>query len=167
MMGALKMDAKINWLEGMSFTAVSDSGFSVDLGTAPELGGKDDGFRPLELMAIALGGCTAMDVVSILTKKRQDITAFEVKVHAEGAQEHPKVFTRAVIEYNLTGHSVEENAVVRAIELSALRYCPAQAMLAKVFPIELHYQIFELQADGNRTLVKSGVYVPAEEITQH
>lgn len=157
------MDVKVEWFGGMSFTGKSDSGFTVNLGATPEVGGQNDGFRPLELMAISLGGCTAMDVISITTKKRQDITSFEVKVHADQAQEHPRVFTAAVIEYIITGHQVDENAVVRAIELSALRYCPAQGMLAQVVPIELRYQIFEDEGGDKRTLVKSGVYIPPQQ----
>jgi putative redox protein len=160
------MDTKINWLGGMSFTGTSDSGFTVNLGASTEVGGQNDGFRPLELMAVSLGGCTAMDVISITTKKRQDITGFEVKVHAEQAQEHPKVFTSAVIEYVITGHQVNESAVVRAIELSALRYCPAQEMLAQVLPIELRYQIFEDEGGGKRSLVKSGIYPPPEQAAE-
>ena len=160
------MDTKINWLGGMSFTGTSDSGFTVNLGASPEVGGQNDGFRPLELMAVSLGGCTAMDVISITTKKRQDITGFEVKVHAEQAQEHPKVFTSAVIEYIITGHQVNESAVLRAIELSALRYCPAQGMLAQVFPIELRYQIFEDEGSGKHNLVKSGIYPSPEQAAE-
>jgi len=150
----------------MSFTGTSDTGFTVNLGASPEVGGQNDGFRPLELMAVSLGGCTAMDVISITTKKRQDITGFEVKVHAEQAQEHPKVFTSAVIEYIITGHQVNESAVLRAIELSALRYCPAQGMLAQVLPIELRYQIFEDEGSGKRSLVKSGIYPPPEQAAE-
>jgi len=127
------------------------------------VGGDNDGVRPMEMLAIGLAGCTAMDVISILTKKRQDVTQFEVQVHAERAAEHPKVFTGAVIEYFVVGRGVEEEAVVRAIELSAVRYCPAQAMFSKVFPIELKYHIFEDLGDGQRSLVKSGVYAPVQE----
>lgn len=127
------------------------------------MGGDNDGVRPMEMLAIGLAGCTAMDVISILTKKRQDVTQFEVQVHAERAAEHPKVFTGAVIEYFVVGRGVEEEAVVRAIELSAVRYCPAQAMFSKVFPIELKYHIFEDLGDGQRSLVKSGVYTPVQE----
>lgn len=149
------MEAKVSWKERMSFVGTADSGFSVNLGTVPAVGGDDDGFRPIELMAISLAGCTAMDVMSILTKKRQDVTDFEVRVHAERAPEHPKVFTSAVLSYEVTGHNVEEAAVIRAIQLSAERYCPAHAMLKKVFPIELRYQIFEGN-DEQKDLVKEG-----------
>ncbi|MBU1662853.1 MAG: OsmC family protein, partial [Chloroflexi bacterium] len=134
----------------------ADTGFSLPLDASPKVGGDNEGFRPLELMALSLAGCTAMDTISILRKKRQDVTAFEVKVHTTQADQHPKVFTRAVIEYHVTGHGVNEKAVLRAIELSALRYCPAQSMLAHVFPIELKYFIFEDKGDDERVRVVSG-----------
>jgi putative redox protein len=117
----------------------------------------------LELMALSMAGCTAMDVISILRKKRQDVTGFEVRVDAPRADEHPKVFTRATIAYLVTGHNVDEKAVVRAIELTAKNYCPAQAMLGKVMPIDLSYQIFEDEDDEKR-LVAEGVYAPEEAL---
>jgi len=153
------MEAKVNWHGGLTFDATAETGFTVPLGAAAAVGGAEDGFRPMEMFAIGLAGCTAMDVISILTKKRQDVTDFEVQVYAEQAQEHPKTFTRAAIEYLVTGNNVDESAVVRAIELSTLRYCPAQAMLGKIMPIELKYHIFEPQEDGERNLVKSGSYI--------
>jgi putative redox protein len=152
------MDAQVIWQSGLSFTGKSDSGFKVPLGTDLDIGGADDGFRPLELMAVSLAGCTAMDVISILRKKRQDVTAFEVKVHADRAIEHPKVFTRSVITYIITGHSLDEQAVRRAIELSKTKYCPAQAMLDKVVPMELHYEIYEGENGIQRRQVKAGSY---------
>jgi putative redox protein len=137
------MDAQVTWQGGMTFDATATSGFHVTLGTTPKVGGNDDGFRPLELMLMSLAGCTAMDVISILTKKRQDVTAFEVKVHAEQTSEHPHVFTSATIEYVVTGHDIKEEAVKRAVELTATKYCPAQAMMNKVMPIELSHTIQE------------------------
>lgn len=148
------MDAKVTWHRGLTFTGSADSGFEVPLDARPEVGGEDDGFRPMELMAVSLAGCTAIDVVSILQKKRQEVTAFEVRVHADQAEGHPKVFTCAVIDYQVNGHNVDETAVVRALELSATKYCPAQAMLGKVFPIELRYEIYEDEGDGKKTLMK-------------
>jgi putative redox protein len=152
------MDAKVIWQQELSFTGTSDSGFEVPLGSDLETGGVEDGFRPLELMAVSLAGCTAMDVVSILKKKRQDMTAFEVKVHADRAEEHPKVFVHAIITYRVTGHRLDELAVRRAIELSTTKYCPAQAMLAKVLPMELVYEIFEGDNVVDRRLLKIGKY---------
>jgi putative redox protein len=150
------MDTNVIWKDGMSFVGSADSGFEVPLGAEPEVGGADDGFHPIELMGVSLAGCTAMDVISLLKKKRQQVTAFEVKVHADRALEHPKVFTRLVVTYLVTGRAVEEAALLRAIELSATKYCPAQAMLAQVAPMEVKYEIYE----ENGGLVKSGAYSP-------
>ena len=155
------MDAKVIWQNRLSFTGSADTGFQLPLGTTPEVGGDNDGFQPMELLAIGLAGCTAMDVISILQKKRQAVSAFEVQVHAGRATEHPKVFTQASIEYILSGHDIDEAAVLRSIELSNTRYCPAQAMFNKVFPIELIYSIYEDQDGGERKLVKSGTYTPS------
>ncbi|MFN2113033.1 MAG: OsmC family protein [Anaerolineales bacterium] len=137
------MDANVKWKGRLSFTGTADSGFTVPLGSYPEVGGDDDGFRPMELMAISLAGCTAMDVISILGKKRQEVKDFQVNVSAERSDQHPKVFTSAVIEYHLAGIDIAENAVTRAVELSADAYCPAQAMLGKVIPLKLKYFIYE------------------------
>ena len=154
------MEAKVVWNGRMTFTGSADSGFPVKLGTDADVGGDDDGPRPMELIAIGLAGCTAMDVISILSKKRQQVTGFEVQVHAERAEEHPKVFTEARIEYRFTGQNIDEAAVVRAIELSAKRYCPAQAMFSKLFPIALDYKIYEDLGEGERSLVRSGTFSP-------
>ena len=137
------MDAKVTWKGRMTFTGEAESGYTIPLGTDPAVGGDSDGLRPLELLAIGLAGCTAMDVISILQKKRQDVTDFEVKVHAERAAEHPKVFTHILVEYLITGREVEPAAVERAIELSETKYCPAQAMLAKACTIEHKYTLIE------------------------
>ena len=160
------MDAKVTWNGKMSFAGKADTGFTLPLDADPSVGGENGGFRPLELMAISLAGCTAMDVISILTKKRQEVTDFEVRVHTERATEHPKVFTSALIEYIVTGHNVSEAALVRAIELSVTTYCSAQAMLSKVMPIALKYTIFEDQGDGQRLQTASGSYPKDEQVNQ-
>ena len=152
------MDAKASWKGKLSFNGTANSGFSVPLGTESRLGGDEDGFRPMELILVGLAGCTAMDVISILSKKRQDITDFEVQVHGERANEHPRIFTKAQIAYHVTGREVDESAVLRAIELSSTHYCPAQAMFSKLMPIELNYHIYEDEGDGKRRLDKSGSY---------
>ena len=153
------MDAKVTWSQGMSFTGTANTGFTLPLGADLSVGGANDGFRPLELMAVSLAGCTAMDVISIVRKKQQDVLEFEVKVHADQVDAHPHVFTQAVITYVFAGHAIDENAVRRAIELSATRYCPAQTMLAKVFPISLVYEIYE-EKDGLKELAIKGEWKP-------
>jgi putative redox protein len=150
------LDAKVIWNGRLSFTGTADSGFSVPVGTEVAVGGDDDGLRPMELILTGLASCTAMDVASILQKKRQDVTAFVVQAHAERAEDYPKVITSAVLEYQVSGHAVDEAAVLRAIELSATRYCPAQAMFKTVFPMRLKYTIFEDEGEGMSRLVKQG-----------
>ena len=154
------METKVTWQGRMTFIGSADTGFTVPLGASSTVGGDEDGFRPMELIATGLAGCTAMDVISILQKKREEVTAFEVSVSAEQAGEHPKVFTRASIQYTITGRAIDEASVTRAIELSATRYCPAQAMFNKIIPIELKYQIFEAEGTDRR-LVTKGEFAPS------
>jgi putative redox protein len=143
------MDAKVVLQDGMKFIGTANSteetGLSLQLDAGPSVGGENAGFRPLELMMISLVGCTAMDVISILRKKRQEITGFEVKVHADQTDKHPHVFTQAQIEYVITGRDIKPDAVKRAIELSENTYCPAQAMLKQLFPMELTFTINEAE----------------------
>lgn len=140
------MDAKVTLQQRMSFTATADSGFRLNMGAQPDVGGDDDGFRPMELVLLGLAGCTAMDVISILRKKRQHVTGFEVQAHAERAQEHPRVFTDITIKYIVEGINVDPEAVRRAIELSETKYCPAQAMLVQAVSIRHEFEIVEVAA---------------------
>ncbi len=138
------MDAQVIWKQGMSFNATGgNSGLSIPLGTSVESGGLNDGLRPMELLLIGLAGCTGMDVISILQKKRQAVTAFEVRIHGDRATDHPKIFTDITIEFIVTGHGVEAEAVERAVELSSSKYCSAQAMLEKSANIQHHITINE------------------------
>jgi putative redox protein len=158
----METSAKVIWKEGLSFTGINEKGFTVPLAARTEVGGEENGLGPMELIAIGLAGCTAMDVISILQKKRQAVTAFEVRVRSPRAEEHPKVFTSTVIEYIVSGQGIEEAAVVRAIELSVTRYCPAHAMFQKVMPIFLEYQIYEEDGKGERVKVTEGKYTHPE-----
>jgi putative redox protein len=137
------MDASLKWQGGMKFIATADSNHDVILDSDPSVGGTDLGSRPMELILEGLAGCTAMDVISIMRKKRQNVTGYEVTAHAERANQHPKVFTAIEIKYTFWGKNIDPKAVERAIELSEQIYCPAQAMLAQVVPIKLSYEIIE------------------------
>jgi putative redox protein len=152
------MDVTVTWSQGLTFSGTAPSGFVVPLGTDPSLGGADDGFRPLELLAVSLAGCTAMDVMSILRKKQEQVTGFDVRFHGRRQAEHPKVFASARLVYKVTGRDVSEASVRRAIELSVTKYCPAYAMLARAFPIETIYEIFSDLGDGKTELIVEGVY---------
>jgi putative redox protein len=137
------MESKVVWKGGMAFTGSSDSGYLIPLDAKKRAGGHEMGFQPLQLFAIGLVGCTGMDVISILNKKRQEVTEFEVTAHIERAEEHPRVFTKIVIEYKVTGKGIDQQAVERAVELSETRYCPAQAMLEKAAEISHKITILE------------------------
>lgn len=137
------MDAKVVWKHGLSFTGLADTGFELPLGADPSVGGENDGFRPMELFAIGLAACTGMDVISILRKKQQDVTAFEVRTHVNRTDQHPKVFSAVEVEYVVSGRNIDPAAVERSVELSITKYCPAQAMLSKAVPITHKITIIE------------------------
>lgn len=152
------MKATVNWNGGMNFTGVANSGFAIQMDADVNLGGSNNGVRPMEMIALGLAGCTAMDVISILQKKRQKITKFEVNVDAPRSQDYPKVFTSAILTFIATGSDINEDAVLRALELSATKYCPVHAMLEQAFPIEMHYEIYEDEGNGNRRLTHHGAW---------
>lgn len=125
---------------GMHFQGTID-GFKIDLDAAPEVGGAERGPQPLRLLLLAMAGCTAMDVISILRKKRQQVTRFNVEISGARADEHPRVYTDIEIVYRVAGREIDSQAVARAIELSETRYCPAIAMLRPSVTIRSRYEI--------------------------
>lgn len=136
------MKVSATWKDELNFTATGDSGSTMDLRPT-----KDDtpGFRPMELLALGLAGCTAMDVISLLKKKRQDVRQFEVIVTGEQIEEHPKVYENLTVEYVITGKDIDQGAVDRSIELSATKYCPAAAMLGKTAAIKHTSRLVEVE----------------------
>lgn len=130
------MEAKAVWKGDLTFVGSADSGFSLVMDTFKEVGGNESGFRPVELIAIGVAGCTGMDVISILKKKRQEVTNFEVLVHATRATEHPKKITHMLIEYVVTGKNIDPSAVERAVQLSEEKYCPSIATIRNNVTIE-------------------------------
>ncbi|MFZ6018754.1 MAG: OsmC family protein [Chloroflexota bacterium] len=130
------MEAKAVWKGDLTFVGSADSGFSLVMDTFKEVGGNESGFRPVELIAIGVAGCTGMDVISILKKKRQEVTDFEVLVHATRAAEHPKKITHMLIEYVVTGKNIDPAAVERAVQLSEEKYCPSIATIRNNVTIE-------------------------------
>jgi putative redox protein len=138
------MDATVLWKKGLSFSGTAHtSGFTLPLGADPTVGGENDGFRPTELVLVGLAGCTAMDVISILEKKKQEVTAFEVKAHGERASEDPKRFTSFLVEYIVRGKGIDPSAVQRAVELSETKYCSVMATIRCAGPIERKITILE------------------------
>ena len=135
--------ATVNYVQGLQFVGSASSGHAIVMDGDPEVGGDDTAPRPMELLLFGIAGCSGMDVISILQKKRQSITNFIVQIQTVRADEHPRTFTNIQIEYLITGKNVEEAAVKRSIELSETKYCPAQAMLKEVVPISSTYKIIE------------------------
>jgi putative redox protein len=136
------MDAQVIWNGKLQFTGSANSGFQIPLDAGPGVGGEKQGFSPMELLLIGLAGCTGMDVISILQKKRQPVTSFDVRVHADRAREHPRVFTHIVVEY-IIGGNVDPAAVARAVELSVTKYCPAEGMFGQIVTIEHHIRLVD------------------------
>ncbi len=127
----------------MAFRSRTGSGHELILDSKPEAGGSNLGPRPTELLLSALGGCTAMDVISILRKKRQQVSKYEVRVTAQQRDEQPAIFTSMVVEHVVHGRDVDAKAVQRAAELSAEKYCSVGAMLSAAAPIEHRYTVID------------------------
>jgi putative redox protein len=125
------MKASVRWIDEVAFEASSESGHRVVLDGPPDQGGANRGARPMELVLMGLGGCTAFDVVTILRKARQDVTACRAELSAERAQSTPAVFTRIHVHFVVQGRDLREPQVKRAIELSASKYCSASLMLER------------------------------------
>lgn len=138
------MKARINWLEGNTFLAESNSGHAVVMQAAVAPGAPTIAPSPMEYVLLGAGGCTAFDVVHILKRGRQDIAGCEVKVEAERASEDPKVFIRIHYHFVVSGRNLKPETVARAVELSAEKYCSATIMLAKTAAITHDFEIVDL-----------------------
>jgi len=138
------MKCRIKWLDHMSFVGESGSGHSVVMDGAPDAGGRNLGVRPLEMLLLGLGGCTAFDVVSILRKSRQQLVDCEVEIEAERADDIPKVFTKIHLHFIVSGSDLDQGKVAKAIDLSADKYCSASRMLEKTAAITHDFEIVNL-----------------------
>lgn len=123
------MKARIKWVEEVTFVAESGSGHAVVLDGPPDMGGRNLGVRPMEMLLMGLGGCTAFDVVHILKKQRQPVVDVVAELSAERAESEPKVFTAIHVHFIVTGKGLAEEKVARAVDLSAEKYCSASIML--------------------------------------
>ena len=130
---------------GLSFDIETESGHHLILDTTEPGVSQNAGPSPMEVLLVGLAGCSAMDILAILRKKRQDVTAYEVHVHGKRAQEHPRVFVEIALEHILTGHKIQPEAVQRSIQLSEERYCGVSAMLSKTATITHTFRILERQ----------------------
>ncbi len=134
--------ASVTLAEGMHFVGAIDS-FRMDLDAEKYAGGVGAGPQPHSLLLLALAGCTAMDVISILRKKRQQVSSLNIEVHGRRADQHPKIYTQIEVLYRVRGKHVDPQAVARSIELSKTRYCPVMATLSKVAEVTTCYEIEE------------------------
>ncbi len=139
------MTVKAVLQDGMCFDAETGSGHHLLLDAAQHNGGEDKGPRPMEMLLVALATCAGMDMLSILRKKRQRITGYEVHVHGDRTEEHPKVFVDITVEHIFSGYAIQPQAVERAIELTEERYCGASAMLGKAAKLTHTFRILEAQ----------------------
>jgi len=135
------IEAKVTLVNNMQFAGKASSGHSLIMDADEESGGKNAGFRPMELLLVGFGGCSGMDVISILRKKRQPVTGLEINVKGEKGDSYPKVYKEVHIEYVVKGKGVEKEAVERAIALSLEKYCSVGATLAKAGTITHSYKI--------------------------
>ncbi len=125
------MKARVKWVQDVMFLGESGSGHSVVMDGAPDAGGRNVGFRPMEMMLMGLAGCSAFDVVLILKRSREDITDCVVDVDGDRAETDPKVFTNVRMHYIVTGRNLDPKKVERAVKLSEEKYCSASAMFGK------------------------------------
>jgi putative redox protein len=137
--------AYLKQIKGITFAGKTDSNHWITMDGPEEFGGSNAGIRPKELLLLALAGCTASDVVAILTKKRTPLDDFEINIKADISDEHPQVFTKIDLEYVFYGRDLNVKDIERAIELSQTKYCAVTAMLEKAVEIKHSYRIQELE----------------------
>lgn len=140
------MKATVKWIDGVSFVGEAESGHAVVMDGPPDAGGRNIGMRPMEMVLVGMGGCTAFDVVSILQKARQPVSDCRVELSAERADEIPKVFTRIHVHFVVSGQGLKAAQVERAVKLSAEKYCSASIMLGKTASITHDFEIIDSPA---------------------
>lgn len=141
------MRARVKWLDHMSFVGETESGHSIVMDGSPENGGRNLGARPMEMLLLGMGGCTAYDVVLMLQKSRQNVLSVEVELQSTRADEVPKVFTDISVHFRVQGRALSEAQVARAVKLSADKYCSATKMLEKTAQISYTHEILPEIAD--------------------
>jgi putative redox protein len=135
--------AKLTYTNGLQFVGQADSGHAIVLDSDSGVGGQNSGLRPMELLAIGLGGCSGMDVASIFKKKKEKLSGLEINVEAKKAEDHPQKYTDMRIEFIVKGKNLSEEAVKKAIQLSMDKYCSVKATLEGTAAISFNYKIIE------------------------
>jgi len=143
---------QVRWNANRQFVAWDDAGHTVVMDALPEFKGEGAGMRPLQVFLAALAGCSAMDIISILEKKRQDVRDIEVRIEGEQRSDgFPKSYTRINIDYLVTGYQVSSDAVARSIELSIEKYCSVAGMLSPEVTLTTSFSVFEASAPRSST----------------
>ena len=137
------MKSTIKLVENMQFVGTADSGHAVVMDAPPSVGGSNTGSKPSELLLMAFGGCSGMDVMSILRKKKQDVTNFVMNVNGDTPEHHPRSFTGIHIEYIVTGRNIDEDAVKKAIDISLDKYCMVGNTIGKAAKITHSYKVVQ------------------------
>src|SRR5208337_765759 len=137
------MEAKVKWVKGLQFVGESGTNHQIVMDADDNYGGTNKGMRPMEMLLVAIGGCTGMDVASILQKKRQQLNGIEIRVTGTNAETYPQKFTGIELEYIITGKDISEAAVKKAIESSMEKYCSVKATLEGVAKINYRYTIID------------------------
>jgi len=137
------MKARVKWVEDMSFLGMTESGHAVLMDGPPDVGGRNLGPRPMEMLLLGAGGCTSFDVVLILKKGRHAVSGCEVSIDAERADTDPKVFTKIHLHFIVIGKDLKPEAVERAIKLSAEKFCSATIMLGKTATVTHDFELIE------------------------
>ncbi len=137
------MKARVKWVQDVTFVGESGSGHAVVMDGPADSGGRDWGIRPMEMILLGLGGCTAFDVMHILRRARQPVTDCVVELTAERADKIPRVFTHIHVHFVVTGKGLPEKQVARAVELSAQKYCSASIMLGKVVELSHDFEVVD------------------------
>lgn len=132
---------KVIFVDGLQFVGQTSSGHAIVMDGDPSVGGQNTGPRPMELLLLGAGGCSGMDVISILKKKKQKVSGLEIIVNGKKADDYPKKFTEISLEFIIKGEAISEEAVKRAIELSMTKYCSVKATLEGTAKFNYTYKI--------------------------
>jgi putative redox protein len=138
------MEAKVKWVDGVMFVGETGSGHAVVMDGPPDHGGRNMGARPMEMILLGVGGCSSFDVIQILQKGRNDVVDCVCEIQAERVDAIPSVFSKIHLHFVVSGHSLKEATVERAVKLSAEKYCSASIMLGKVVDITHDFEVIEV-----------------------
>lgn len=141
------MKARVKWVQDRTFLGESGSGHSMVMDGDPAGGGRDLGIRPMEALLLGMGGCTAYDVVEILEKSREAVEDCVIELDAERAEDIPKVFTKIIVRYIVSGRNLDPGKVERAVKLSAETYCSATIMLGKTAEVTHEIEIIDTEKE--------------------